>query len=182
MALTYTPNNSLNSTCPEFQAKATDNKQYTLSSFKESRVLCFLFICNHCPYVKAIEDRVIELNKYFQDQPVSLIGVCSNDPTDTPEDSFENIQKNWLKKNYNFTYLYDDSQKLAKDFDAVCTPDIFVYNNERKLTYRGRLDDSWKDPSKVTKEELKLAIQDTLDQKPISFKPLASMGCSIKWK
>ena len=182
MALTYTPNDELGTPCPDFVLPATDGKEYKLSDFQQYDVLCFLFICNHCPYVQAIEHRIIELNKSLEGKSVCLIGICSNDASDYPEDSFENIQKAWSEKEYNFPYLYDESQEVAKKFAAVCTPDIFVFDSERKLTYRGRLDDSWKDPLKVTKEELKLAILDTLDKKPISFKPLPSMGCSIKWK
>lgn len=182
MALTYTPSEQKNITCPAFLAKATDEKEYQLSDFKEYEVLCFLFICNHCPYVQAIEDRIIKLNQFFKNQSVAFIAVCSNDSNDYPEDSFENIQKNWQVKNYDFVYLYDESQKMAKDFGAVCTPDIFLFNQQRQLTYRGRFDDSWKDPQKVKKEELKQAILDTLEKKPISFDILPSMGCSIKWK
>lgn len=86
------------------------------------------------------------------------------------------------EKNYNFPYLYDESQTVAKSFGAVCTPDIFVFNKDRKLTYRGRFDDSWKNPQQVTREELRTALFETLENKPISFEPIPSMGCSIKWK
>ena len=182
MALTYTPNDNLGSSCPDFSLPATDGENYQLSDFKDVDVLCFLFICNHCPYVQAIEQRIIELNKYFEGKSVQLIAICSNDATDYPEDSFENIQKNWHEKNFSFPYLYDESQEVAKKFGAVCTPDIFVFNSERKLAYRGRFDDSWKNPQNVKKEELKQAIHDILANKVLSFTPLPSMGCSIKWK
>lgn len=182
MALTYTPTDNLGWDCPEFHALATDENNYQLTSFKSYDVLCFLFICNHCPYVKAIEDRIINLNQFFKNHSVAFIGVCSNDAKDYPEDSFEMIKKQWLEKKYDFVYLYDENQKMAKDFGALCTPDIYVFNKTRKLTYRGRFDDSWKDPKKVTHEDLKQAILDTLVQKPISFEHLPSMGCSIKWK
>ena len=182
MALTYTPTASLGQTCPDFQALATDEKIYQLTDFSKYKVLCFLFICNHCPYVQALEDRIISLNHFFQNSSVAFIGVCSNDANDYPEDSFANIQKRWREKNYDFVYLFDEKQTIAKEFGAVCTPDIFVFNKERKLTYRGRFDDSWKDPSKVTREELKQAILDAMSHLPLSFAPLPSMGCSIKWK
>ncbi|MCB9025503.1 MAG: thioredoxin family protein [Bdellovibrionaceae bacterium] len=182
MALTYTPTDNLGLNCPDFQVQATDGEIYQLSSFNNYEVLCFLFICNHCPYVQAIEDRIIKLNQFFKNKSVAFIGVCSNDASDYPEDSFDNIKKKWKEKNFGFVYLYDETQKMAKDFGALCTPDIFVFNKMRKLSYRGRFDDSWKDPNKVTQEDLKQAILDTLSQKPISFEHLPSMGCSIKWK
>jgi peroxiredoxin len=182
VALTYSTGTEFESKCPEFSLKATDGKTYSLNDFKSEKVICFLFICNHCPYVRAIEDRIIELNKHFSNQNVAFIGVCSNDSFDYPEDSFENIRKRWLEKNYNFVYLYDEAQKLAKDLKAVCTPDIFVFNEMRHLVYRGRFDDSWKNPESVNRQDLKLAIEAALINKELSFSPVPSLGCSIKWK
>lgn len=182
MALTYTPTQDNKMFCPPFQNRATDGKSYSLIDFKEKKVLCFLFICNHCPYVMAIEDRIIELNKKYTNKEVAFIGICSNDPREYQEDSFENIRKRWLEKNYNFIYLYDDTQKMAKDFGAVCTPDIYVFNQKRELTYRGRFDDSWKNPMAVQRQDLQLAIEATLVNMELSFTPVPSMGCSIKWK
>ena len=130
----------------------------------------------------AIEDRIIDLYKELKDSQVHFIGVCSNDALDYPEDSFENIKKRWADKNYEFTYLYDSEQSAAKDFGAVCTPDIFAFNKENKLFYRGQLDDNWRNPAGVTRKDLKLAIQAELQNTPLSFQPTSSMGCSIKWK
>jgi thiol-disulfide isomerase/thioredoxin len=182
MALMYSILDNKNMDCPDFNCLATDNKYYGLKDFENKSVLCFLFICNHCPYVKAIEDRIITLNKELVNESVAFIGVCSNDSSDYPEDSFIEIQNRWKQKNYNFTYLYDENQNIAKKFGAICTPDIFLFNQTRNLVYRGRFDDSWKNPSLVKKQELKIAILDTLNKKPLSFEPLPSMGCSIKWK
>lgn len=181
MALTYTPETNSKMQCPDFEALGTDGRTYTLSDFSNQKVLCFLFICNHCPYVQAIEQRIIELNRELSHQSVAFIGVCSNDAANYPEDSYENIQKRWKAKNYNFTYLYDESQKIAKDFGAVCTPDIFVFDSNRTLFYRGRFDDSWKAPERVKHQDLKIAITDSLNGRDLSFKPVPSMGCSIKF-
>lgn len=182
MALTYTPNAELGSLCPSFVCKAVDGKTYTLGSFDDATVLCFLFICNHCPYVQAIEKRLIALAHELTPQGITFVGICSNDASEYPEDSFEEIQKSWKEKKYDFPYLYDEDQILAKSFGAICTPDIFVYNKDRKLTYRGRFDDSWKNPDQVQRQELKLALEATLKNQELGFTAVPSMGCSIKWK
>jgi len=186
MSLTYTPELETSSPCPNFSLTSVDDQNYSLKDFQKNKVLVFLFICNHCPYVKAIEDRIIQLAHEMIDQSVQFIGVCSNDPTDYQEDSKENLHKRWLEKEYGFPYLFDEEQSLAKSMGAVCTPDIFVYNLQNKkegeLAYRGRLDDSWKDESKVTRQELKEAISFILEDNTNPKESLPSMGCSIKWK
>ena len=187
MALTYTPETQVDQLCPDFKLTGMDHNTYQLSDFFNVEVLVFLFICNHCPYVQAIEDRIIALAKKYKKQQidknpsyVQFIGICSNDSSEYPEDSFESLRSRWKEKNYDFPYLHDPTQATAQTFGAVCTPDIFVYHKQR-LAYRGRLDDSWKDPSKVKRQELDLAIQSLLRSTPLSFQPVPSMGCSIKW-
>ncbi len=140
-----------------------------------------MFICNHCPYVKAIEDRLIQLGHDLKARKINLIGICSNDEKNYPEDSFENLKKRSIEKKYSFIYLHDKTQEVAKNFGAVCTPDYFVYDKNLKLAYRGRLDDSWKDATAVTKRELYDAVICLDENKPIDFLETPSMGCSIKW-
>lgn len=182
MALVHTPPAEIGSSCKDFEVLALDGKTYKNTDFKDAKALVFMFICNHCPYVKAIEERLVSLAHELTPKGVQFIGVCSNDAANYPEDSFENLKARWQELNYDFPYLFDEDQKMAKDFGAVCTPDFFVYNGERKLTYRGRLDDSWKEPEKVSKEELKEAILNTLENLPPISPQQSSMGCSIKWK
>lgn len=182
MALTHTPAPDLNFHCPDFSLPAVDGKTYSLSDFRKSEVLAVMFICNHCPYVKAIEDRLIALGNYFQGKSVQVVAICSNDAEGYPEDSFENLKKRWTEKSYSFPYLHDEDQAVAKEFGAVCTPDFFVFDKNRNLQYRGRLDDSWKDATKVTREELKISIETLLSGKSISKEQTPSMGCSIKWR
>ena len=168
--------------CPDFTLPSvTDKKLYSLSDFKNDRPFLVMFICNHCPYVKAIEDRLIELALDLKKISVHVVAICSNDALAYPEDSFENLQKRSLEKNYPFVYLHDKNQVVAKKFGAVCTPDFFVYSAAGRLSYRGRLDDSWKDPTQVTSRDMYLAILEILDQKPVSRPQISSMGCSIKW-
>lgn len=182
MALTYTPTPELGSPIPEFELPSVDAKTYSHKDFQSAKALVVMFICNHCPYVMAIEDRLIALNQEMTAKGVQLVGICANDPTDYPEDSPENLKQRWQEKGYGFPYLIDESQVVAQRFGAVCTPDFFVYDQDQRLAYRGRLDDSWKDPQKVTHEELKEALYALLDQKSPSPEQNPSMGCSIKWK
>lgn len=182
MALTYTPEPQLEQMCPNFSLPSVDGKKFTLADFKSSDVLVIMFICNHCPYVKAIEDRLIDLGNSFKGRSAQLVAICSNDAENYPEDSLVNLRKRWQEKKYPFPYLHDEDQTVAKIFGAVCTPDFFVYDKSRKLKYRGRLDDSWKEPAKVTRQELKSAIENLLTNKPVDTKQNPSMGCSIKWR
>ncbi len=181
MALTHTPAPELGMKCPDFDLLGMDNKRHSLSDFSDKKALVVMFICNHCPYVKAIESRLITLARKIQNLGGEVVGICSNDPSDYPEDSFENLQKNWKEKEYGFPYLFDETQETAKKFGAVCTPDFFVFDSEQKLQYRARLDDSWKEESQVTREELFEATKSIIEGQPIHFEPTASMGCSIKW-
>lgn len=180
MSLTYTPNGNLGSSLPAFELKSVDGKNYSHLDFK-GQALVVMFICNHCPYVKAIEDRLINLAQQFKNQAVQFVAVCSNDPQEYEEDSLEQLLKRSREKKYPFPYLHDLSQKVAKDFGAVCTPDLFLYDQSARLAYRGRLDDSWKDASKVTRHELQQAIQAILSDQAVTTTQFPAMGCSIKW-
>jgi len=166
----------------EFSLPSVDGKNYSLKDFANSQVLVVLFVCVHCPYVQAIEDRLLNLARSYQGQSVQFVAICSNDWNDYPEDHPENILKHWKEKKYPFPYLIDESQEVAKAYGAVCTPDMYVYGGDRKLAYHGRLDDSWKDPTQVTREEMKQAIDDLLNGKKPVVQQQPSMGCSIKWK
>ncbi len=182
MALTPGSNISLGTPCPGFSLPAVEGKRYQLQDFAEKQVLVVMFICNHCPYVQAVEDRLIQLQREYADKSVQLVGICSNDPADYPEDSFENLQRRWQKKNYGFPYLHDLEQTVAKNFGAVCTPEFFVYGADRKLAYHGRLDDNWQRPEAVLRRELKEAVDLILTGQKPEPQQIPSMGCSIKWR
>lgn len=182
MALVHTPEKiEFGASLPEFKLKATDGKTYQHRDFINGKPLVVMFICNHCPYVKAIEDRLITLGHDLKKYDINVVAICSNDEINYPEDSFTNLKKRTEEKNYPFAYLHDSTQSVAKIFGAVCTPDYFVYDNNAKLAYRGRLDNSWKDPSAVTKRELYTATLELLHNQKISKAQTPSMGCSIKW-
>jgi peroxiredoxin len=167
--------------CPDFRLPAVDGKTYSRDDFAASPVLVVMFICNHCPYVKAVEDRFIELARSHGPRGVAFVGVCSNDAVSYPDDAFDELAARWRHKGYGFPYLHDESQEVARAFAAVCTPDIFVYDRKRELAYHGRIDDSWKDPTKVTRRELAEALDALLaGRAPPPARP--TLGCSIKWK
>jgi len=168
--------------CPDFQLPAVDGKTYARDDFSQAPVLVVMFICNHCPYVKAVEDRFIALGREFGPRGVQLVGICANDAEGYPEDAFDKLAERWREKSYGFPYLHDEAQAVARAFGAVCTPDIFVYDRERRLAYRGRIDDSWKDPAKVTRRELAQALEALLAGQRPSSDQRPSLGCSIKWK
>lgn len=182
MALLYSKMVPLGTKAIAFDLPGTDDKNYSLDSFKDKKILVIVFMCNHCPYVKAVLDRIIAIQNDYVGKGVRLVGINSNDTINYPEDSFENMKKMVNEKNIPFPYLIDESQDIARKYDAVCTPDIYVYGEERTLLYRGRIDDNWQEESKVTKRDLRNALDVVLGGDPVSEEQIPSMGCSIKWK
>lgn len=166
---------------PPFRLPGVDGREHAETDYARAKALLIMFICNHCPYVKAIEDRLIELGKRAQANGAAIVAICSNDPEEYPEDRFDRLKARWEDKKYPFPYLHDETQAVARSFGAVCTPDFFLYDGNRRLVYRGRLDDSWKDPAKVRRRELEDAINEVLAGGTPPLEQTPSMGCSIKW-
>ena len=154
MALTESKDLALGTPCPDFRLRSVDGKTYARDGFREKPALVVMFICNHCPYVQAVEDRIIALAREYGPRSVQLVGICSNDPTDYPDDRPERLRARAREKRYGFPYLIDETQDVARAFGAVCTPDIYVFDRDRRLAYHGRIDDNWNDPKKVTRREL----------------------------
>jgi thiol-disulfide isomerase/thioredoxin len=173
---------TLGTACPDFRLLAVDGRTYTREDFGASPALVVMFICNHCPDVQAVEDRLIALAREYQPRGVKFVAICSNDATSYPDDAFDKLAERWRNKAYGFPYLHDESQSAARAFGAVCTPDIFVYDEKGKLAYRGRIDDSWKDPTKVTRRDLADALTALVDGKAPAPEQRPSLGCSIKWR
>ena len=182
MALLHSTTGQLGTLAHDFELSGVDGKTYTLSSFANRRSLVIIFMCNHCPYVKAVLQRLIDLQNAFSGRGVQLIGVNSNDATRYPDDSFGNMKTDAQERGISFPYLFDKTQETAKAYGAVCTPDLYVYGEERKLLYRGRIDDNWEHPEQVTRQDLKSALEDILAGRPVPNEQVPSMGCSIKWK
>lgn len=182
MALMHSTMVPLGESTREFSLPGVDGKEYTLKSFKDKGILVIIFMCNHCPYVKAVLSRLSDLQNQMADKGVQLLGINSNDASRYPDDSFDNMKKIALEKKIPFPYLFDSTQEIARAYDAVCTPDIYVYGKDRTLLYRGRIDDNWEHPEKVTRKDLQEAIEAALAGQKISEEQIPSMGCSIKWK
>jgi len=180
MALTESTMVKLGSLAPDFSLADTNGDNVSLSDFK-SEALVVIFTCNHCPYAKAVEERLITLGNDYRGR-TDFVLISSNETENFPDDAPEKMAERHTAKNYPFPYLFDETQEVAKAYSAVCTPDIFLYNKDRILEYRGRLDDNWKEPENVTREELKMAIDAVLSGNEIEFKQIPSMGCNIKWK
>jgi peroxiredoxin len=182
MAVSSTQSLKTGTPAPPFALPGTDGKTYSLDSFADARALVVIFTCNHCPYAVACEDRFIDLARRFGPRGVAFVAINPNDPVQYPEDSFENMRIRAREKNFPFPYLFDETQDVARAYDAACTPDIFVLDERRRVRYNGRLDDNWKDPGRVTRHELETALEDILAGRDLSFDPVPSIGCSIKWK
>ena len=180
MALTESTMVELGSPAPNFNLPDTNGNHISLDDLK-SETLVVIFTCNHCPYAKAIEDRLVTLGNEYKGR-TDLVLISSNDIENYPADSPEMMAEKAKDKKYPFPYLFDETQEIAKAYSAVCTPDIFLYNKDRKLEYRGRLDDNWQQPHNVTREDLRMAIDTVLSDNKIEFKQIPSMGCNIKWK
>ena len=172
----------LGTPCPDFRLESVDGKTFARDDFREKAVLVVTFICNHCPYVQAVEDRILALQREYAPRGVQLVGICSNDPTDYPDDHPKRLLARWREKRFGFPYGVDESQDVARAFGAVCTPEFFVYGADRRLAYHGRLDDSWRDPAKVTKRDLAAAFDALLAGTSPAGEQVPSMGCSIKWR
>lgn len=178
------PDNKLkiNSILPEFNLPGTDGNIYSSESFTDKKILIVIFSCNHCPYVQAYEQRIIELQNEFNENSVQIVAISSNDAVKYPEDSFDEMKKRAESKNFNFPYLYDQSQEIAKVFGATHTPQVFLFNSEKKLKYEGKIDDNWQEPELVNSRYLRDAILEVLNGKDVSVPETFSIGCTIKWK
>jgi peroxiredoxin len=167
---------------PDFLLPAADGQEYSLQSFKDKQVIAVIFTCNHCPYVQAYEDRLVQLQRDFADKQVQLVAINSNDSAGYPEDSFDNMIRRAKEKNFNFPYLRDKTQRVALSYGAEYTPQAFVLNGKHHVRYIGRIDDNWQHPEKVHIHNLHDAIQATLAHRPIENPITHAIGCTIKWK
>lgn len=172
----------LGSAAHRFSLPGIDGKEYSLEDFKGHKAFVIVFMCNHCPYVQGVIQRLISLQKKFKDDNIVFIGINANESENYPEDGFEKMSEYADKWGLNFIYLRDESQEVAKEYKAQCTPDIFVYDKDLKLAYHGRIDDNWQNENEVTAHELKDALTALVNNKKPNEKQNPSMGCSIKWK
>ncbi len=181
MVLTETPVCEFGKPAIDFELEGIDGKKWTLSDCKGPKGLLIMFICNHCPYVKSIQERLVRDTNELRSFGVYSVAIMPNDPSEYPEDSFENMQKVAKKYRYQFPYLIDSTQEIAKAYGAVCTPDFFGYNADLALQYRGRLDNSGMKAMPDAKRELFEAMKQVAESGKGPQEQIPSIGCSIKW-
>ena len=167
---------------PRFDLPGVDGKRHSPQSARGDKGLVVMFICNHCPYVKAVIDRIVRDCKELQALGIGSIAVMSNDPSDYPEDSFENMKRVAREKGFPFPYVIDQTQDVARAYDAVCTPEFFGFNSALELEYHGRLDASRREVVPNAKRELFDAMKLIAETSKGPKEQIASVGCSIKWK
>ncbi len=181
MVRTETPVCDFGRPAPEFALRGVDGKIWTLAASRGESGLLVMFICNHCPYVKAVRERIIRDARELRGFGINSIAIMSNDPTDYPEDSFVNMERIARESGFPFPYVYDETQDVAKAYGAVCTPDFFGYNKDLKLQFRGRLDESRKEAVPGARRELFEAMKQIARTGQGPLEQVPSIGCSIKW-
>jgi len=183
MVRTETPICDFNTPAPDFALPGVDGKIWSLKECKGERGLLVMFICNHCPYVQSVRERIVRDTRELLGHGIRSVAIMSNDPTDYPEDSFENMKKVAHEYGFPFPYLLDETQAVAQAYGAVCTPDFFGYNADLELQYRGRLDASRKETAPPdARRDLFEAMVEVARSGRGPQEQIPSMGCSIKWK
>ena len=182
MALTYSTMLELGTKAPDFNLPATDGKDRGPADFQGAKALLIVFTCNHCPYAQAVEDRLVRIAEDFGPKGLATVLINSNDVVNYPDDSFDKMKERAKAKGFPFPYCLDETQDVAREYHAACTPDPFLFDADQRLAYRGRIDDNWQEPDKVTRHELREAIEAVLEGRPAASEQIASMGCNIKWK
>ncbi len=166
----------------EFELPGIDGKHHRMEDYSDKAAVAVIFTCNHCPYVLAWEDRLIEAQRDYAERGVQLIGICSNDPVKYPSDNFENMQKHAQEKGMNFPYLHDESQEIARAYGAERTPEIFLFDKTGTLRYHGTVDDNYDNPAAVASTYFRDALDAVLAGDPPAVANTAPVGCTIKWK
>ena len=165
-----------------FDLPGVDDKNHALSDYADKEAIVVIFSCNHCPYVRAWEDRMIQIQADYADKGVQLIAINANDATKYPEDSFPKMKERAQEKGFDFPYLYDETQEVARAYGAERTPEVFVFDKNGVLCYHGAIDDNYEDPNAVTKHYLRDALDAVLAGREPPIKETPPVGCTIKWK
>jgi len=182
MALSTTPGDRGLLRSPDFDLPGTDGRRHALDAVRGPNGLLVMFICNHCPYVKAVLDKIIRDTTELAGHGIGSVAISSNDPADYPEDSFDNMKALASRLKFPFPYLWDESQQVARAYGAVCTPDFFGFNARLSLQYRGRLDDAGRSAKPDAPRELFDGMIRVARTGKGPATQVASIGCSIKWR
>jgi peroxiredoxin len=172
---------ALGTEAPQFDLPGVDGRSHSLDSYADAEALVLVQSCNHCPYVQAWEDRLSAIARDYADRGVRVVAVNSNDAERYPEDSFEEMQKRASARSFAFDYLYDEPQAVARALDSERTPEVFVYDRDRRLVYHGAIDDS-RDDTAVTQHYLRDALDAVLSGEEAPLAETPAVGCSMKWK
>ena len=182
MSLTKTPICNFGEEAKDFKLVSTENKKVSLDDIKGKNGILIMFICNHCPYVKAVINDIVEDAKYLESLEIKSMAIMSNDVKNYPEDSFDNMIAFSKSNNFSFPYLFDETQDVAKNYGAVCTPDFFGYNKNLELQYRGRIRELKNlKPVRKGDSDLKIAMKLIAETGSGPKNQIPSMGCNIKW-
>jgi peroxiredoxin len=173
----------LGTKAPDFRLPDTDGHVVALSDLAEAKALVVMFICNHCPFVKHVRAEIARLGAEYHRKGAALVAISSNDVAAYPDDSPERMREEKAAVGYTFPYLFDETQQVARAYRAACTPDFYVFDRDRRLVYRGQLDDSRPGNAvPVTGRDLRAALDAVLDGRPVDSRQKPSIGCNIKWK
>ena len=167
---------------PAFALPSVDGRQVSLDGFSAEKAVVLVFTCNSCPYAQAYQDRIVALQRDYAPRGVQVVAINSNDASKVPQDSFQNMKLRAAEKSFNFPYLYDESQEVARAYGAERTPHIFVFGEDRTLKYTGKIDDNWENAGAVKVNYLRQALDDLLEGKAIPEPKTFAIGCTIKWK
>ncbi len=175
---------SLGTSAPPFSLRdVVSGKIISLETFSAKKALLIMFICRHCPYVKHVQSALARLGSDYAGQSLGIVAISSNDAAAYPEDAPESLREMALELSFNFPFCYDETQQVARAYSAECTPDFFLFDESRRLAYRGRLDSSRpRSTDPVTGNELRAAIDAVLQGKPVNSDQKPSIGCNIKWR
>jgi peroxiredoxin len=172
---------ALGTEAPQFDLPGVDGRNHTLDDYGEADALVLIQSCNHCPYVQSWEGRMVELQREFRDRGARLVAINSNDAESHPDDSFEEMQARAERQGFNFDYLYDESQEIARELGAERTPEVFLFDRDRRLRYHGAIDDS-RDESGVSQHFLRDAVEAVLAGREPEVTETPAVGCTVKWK
>ena len=165
-----------------FALRGVDDREHALAQYATKQVVVIFFSCNHCPYVRAWEDRIIQIQADYAGKNVQFIAINANDAQKYPEDGFPKMKERAREKDFNFPYLYDEIQNIARAYHAQCTPEFFVFDRDRILRYHGALDDNFDDPGAVKNKYLQDALEAVLAGHTPAVAETPLVGCTIKWK
>ena len=165
-----------------FSLPGVDDKTHSLSDYADKEAVVVIFSCNHCPYVRAWEDRMVQIQADYADKGVQLIAINANDATKYPDDSFPKMKERAREKGFNFPYLYDETQEVARAYGAERTPEVFLFDKQGILRYHGAIDDNYENPNAVRRHYLREALDAVLAGQPPEITETPPVGCTVKWR